>query len=81
MVQCFRFSVEDTRNLFLVMFAVPASLWVFSCSCLFGCSKVLRVEETGQMRIRYVCYQHHATLTKFKNIQMQVQKKEKEAAA
>ena len=48
----FRFSVEHTRYVFLIAFAIPASLWVLSCSCLFGCSKVLRVEESGQMRIR-----------------------------
>ena len=27
-------------------------MWVFSCSCLFGCSKTLRVEDSGQMRIK-----------------------------
>lgn len=47
-----RFSVGQTRYVFLLAFAIPASLWVLSCSCLFGCSKVLRVEENGQMRIR-----------------------------
>ena len=44
--------MSQTRYVFLIAFAVPASLWVLSCSCLFGCSKVLRVEENGQMRIR-----------------------------
>ena len=48
----FRFSIEDTKNILVLCFAIPASLWIFSCSCLFGCSKTLRVEENGQMRIR-----------------------------
>ena len=48
----YRFSVEETKHLLVLCFAIPASLWIFSCSCLFGCSKTLRVEDTGQMRIR-----------------------------
>ena len=48
----FRFSIEHTKSIFLLSFAIPASLWIFSCSCLFGCSKMLRIEENGQMRIR-----------------------------
>ena len=47
-----RFSLEDTKYLLVLCFSIPASLWIFSCSCLFGCSKTLRVEESGQMRIR-----------------------------
>ena len=48
----FRFSIEYTKYIFLLSFAIPAGLWIFSCSCLFGCSKMLRIEENGQMRIR-----------------------------
>ena len=48
----YRFSLEDTKYLLVLCFSIPASLWIFSCSCLFGCSKTLRVEESGQMRIR-----------------------------
>ena len=47
-----RFSIEYTKYIFLLSFAIPAGLWIFSCSCLFGCSKMLRIEENGQMRIR-----------------------------
>eukprot|EP00095_Tigriopus_kingsejongensis_P002662 maker-scaffold1023_size69924-snap-gene-0.13 protein:Tk02662 transcript:maker-scaffold1023_size69924-snap-gene-0.13-mRNA-1 annotation:"hypothetical protein DAPPUDRAFT_98072" len=47
-----RFSLHQTRYIFLISFAVPASLWVLSCSCLFGCAKMLRVEENGEMRVR-----------------------------
>ena len=48
----YRFSVEETKHLLVLCFSIPASLWIFSCSCLFGCSKTLRVEENGQMRIK-----------------------------
>ena len=47
-----RFSIEHTKSVFLLSFSIPAGLWIFSCSCLFGCSKMLRIEESGQMRIR-----------------------------
>lgn len=47
-----RFSLEDTKYLLVLCFSIPASLWIFSCSCLFGCSKTLRVEDSGQMRVR-----------------------------
>ncbi len=47
-----RFSLERTRYVFFLFFSVPACLWVLSCSCLFGCSKLLRVEENGQVRMK-----------------------------
>ncbi len=52
MISSFRFSLARTRHVFLICFSVPACLWILSCSCLFACSKTLRVEDNGQMRIR-----------------------------
>ncbi len=71
--------MEHTRSLFLMAFAVPAALWVFSCSCLFGCSKVLRVEETGQMRIR--CRRKKSALTRQTTKSKRRRRREDAAAA
>jgi hypothetical protein len=42
-----RFNVAGTKQLFLLSFTIPVTLWVVSCSCLAMSSKVKLKPEPG----------------------------------
>ena len=40
-----RFDIVTTKHYFLLSFAIPASLWIVSCSCLVSSNKVGEIKR------------------------------------